>query len=159
MSTSNMTLIFGQFSFQNKQRRAELLGLYSEYFEEFKLQSPTPSRFQSLLLQPLQQQQQMAYAPIAKNVTDLWYHSLAQKPQTFNAFKLEFLRYFNNSNKETEAVTTYLRCFYRNLHQIQAIQADYFTALQILNQFIHGLCNAVTNAQDFETAKLKANHT
>ncbi|KAG9305662.1 hypothetical protein G9A89_022584 [Geosiphon pyriformis] len=52
---------------------------------------------------------------------------------------------------ETEAVTTYLEHFYRNLHQIQAIQANYFTVPQILNQFICGLCN-------FEFAKLKANH-
>ncbi|KAG9295042.1 hypothetical protein G9A89_017836 [Geosiphon pyriformis] len=34
---------------------------------------------------------------------------------------------------ENEAVTTYLGCFHRNLCQIQAIQADYFTAPQILN--------------------------
>ncbi|KAG9307299.1 hypothetical protein G9A89_017127 [Geosiphon pyriformis] len=76
--------------------------------------------------------------------------------------------------RETEAVTTYLRHFYRNLCQIQAIQANYFTAPQILNQFICGLhssilqciClmhpqtlqNAVTNAKDFEFAKLEANH-
>ncbi|KAG9297977.1 hypothetical protein G9A89_018805 [Geosiphon pyriformis] len=76
--------------------------------------------------------------------------------------------------EETEAVTTYLECFHRNLHQIQAIQADYFTAPQILNQFIRDLCSsilqcicplhladlqaAVTNAKDFEAAELEANH-
>ncbi|KAG9300340.1 hypothetical protein G9A89_011413 [Geosiphon pyriformis] len=75
---------------------------------------------------------------------------------------------------KTEAVTTYLRCFHRNLHQIQAIQADYFTVPQILNQFMRGLCSsilqhicpmhsqtlqdAVTNTWNFEFAKLKANH-
>ncbi|KAG9285374.1 hypothetical protein G9A89_010849 [Geosiphon pyriformis] len=106
----------------------------------------------------------------------------------FAVFKLTFLQYFSNNNSinwlantfttikqgENEAVTTYLRHFYRNLHQIQAIQADYFTVPQILNQFIRGLCSsilqricpmhlvdfqaAVTNAQDFKSAELKANH-
>ncbi|KAG9286959.1 hypothetical protein G9A89_001197 [Geosiphon pyriformis] len=166
------------------------------------------------LQQPIQQppslQQpiaQMAYAPIAKlekfsgkeddtiiannwddDATNLWYYNLAQKPQTFDAFKLEFLRYFSNSNsinhlanifitinqEKTEAVTTYLGCFHKNLCQIQAIQINYFTAPQILNQFIRNLCSSifqriyflhpadfqaiVTNARDFEAAKLEANH-
>ncbi|KAG9291910.1 hypothetical protein G9A89_004848 [Geosiphon pyriformis] len=76
--------------------------------------------------------------------------------------------------RDTEAVTTYLRCFHRNLCQIQAIQADYFTVPQILNQFIRGLHSSIlqhicllhpanlqatiTNARDFEAAELKANH-
>ncbi|KAG9302861.1 hypothetical protein G9A89_022277 [Geosiphon pyriformis] len=123
-----------------------------------------------------------------KDTTDSWYHSLAQKPQNFNAFKIDFLRYFSDNNsinclasifttikqEDTEAVTTYLGCFHRNLHQIQAIQADYFTASQILNQFIRGLHNsilqrvhpmhlvdlstAVTYARDFEAAELEANY-
>ncbi|KAG9301644.1 hypothetical protein G9A89_016714 [Geosiphon pyriformis] len=123
-----------------------------------------------------------------KDTADSWYHSLAQKSQNFNAFKTEFLRYFSNNNsinrlastftilkqRDTETVTTYLKYFYRNLHQIQAIQADYFTAPQILNQFIRGLHSsilqrvrlmhsvnlsiAVTHARDFEAAELEANH-
>ncbi|KAG9288799.1 hypothetical protein G9A89_023096 [Geosiphon pyriformis] len=123
-----------------------------------------------------------------QNITDAWYQSLAIKTQNFNEFKTKFLRYFSNNNSinklantfttikqgETEAVTTYLGQFYKNLCQIQVIQADYFTVPQILNQFIYGLhssilqCvypihsqtlqNAVTNARDFETAKLEANH-
>ncbi|KAG9302616.1 hypothetical protein G9A89_007320 [Geosiphon pyriformis] len=76
---------------------------------------------------------------------------------------------------ETEAVTTYLGRFHRNLHQIQAINANYLTVAQILNQFIHGLCSsilqhvhprhpinlqaAITNARDFEATELEANHT
>ncbi|KAG9301705.1 hypothetical protein G9A89_016776 [Geosiphon pyriformis] len=97
-----------------------------------------------------------------QDTTDTWYQSLAIKPQNFNEFKTKFLKYFSNNNsinklantfitikqEETEAVTTYLEWFHRNLRQIQAIQADYFTAPQILNQFIHGLC----------TAELEANH-
>ncbi|KAG9293725.1 hypothetical protein G9A89_019062 [Geosiphon pyriformis] len=124
-----------------------------------------------------------------QNTTDAWYQSLAVKPQNFNEFKTEFLQYFSNNNSinklantfttirqgNTKAVTTYLECFHRNLHQIQAIQADYFIAPQILNQFIRGLGSsilqqvrpihpvdlptAVTYTRNFEAAKLKANHT
>ncbi|KAG9284004.1 hypothetical protein G9A89_005333 [Geosiphon pyriformis] len=123
-----------------------------------------------------------------KDTANLWYQSLVNKPQDFNAFKAEFLRYFSNNNsinrlvntfttmkqRKTEAVTTYLGCFYRNLRQIQAINANYFTAPQILNQFIHGLCSSilqhvcllhpgtlqdtVTCARDFESTKSEANH-
>ncbi|KAG9302673.1 hypothetical protein G9A89_007377 [Geosiphon pyriformis] len=123
-----------------------------------------------------------------QDTTNSWYQSLVNKLQDFNAFKLAFLQYFSNNNsinrlantfitikqEENEAVTTYLECFHRNLRQIQAIQADYFTAPQILNQFIRDLCSsilqcicpmhlvnlqaAVTNTRDFEAAKLKANH-
>ncbi|KAG9287814.1 hypothetical protein G9A89_017409 [Geosiphon pyriformis] len=144
---------------------------------------------------PLQQPNldPMAYAPIAKldnftDTTNSWYQSLVAKPQTFNEFKTEFLRYFSNNNsinylintfttikqEDTEAVTTYLGCFHRNLHQIQAIQADYFTVPQILNQFIRRLhsnilqqvclmhpvdfSTAVTHARDFEAVELEANH-
>ncbi|KAG9304414.1 hypothetical protein G9A89_019976 [Geosiphon pyriformis] len=140
----------------------------------------------------------MAYAPIVKlekftgkkNNAQVWlnnvkkvitanrwddtramqYQSLVNKLQDFNTFKLAFLQYF----KKNKAVTIYLGHFHRNLHQIQTIQANYFTVSQILNQFIKGLhssilqciCSmhpadlqaAVTNARDFEAAELKANH-
>ncbi|KAG9302763.1 hypothetical protein G9A89_009540 [Geosiphon pyriformis] len=75
---------------------------------------------------------------------------------------------------ETEAVITYLGHFHRNLQQIQAIDANYFTVPQILNQFICGLHSsilqhihplhpatlqdAVTHVKDFESAELEANH-
>ncbi|KAG9302608.1 hypothetical protein G9A89_007312 [Geosiphon pyriformis] len=166
------------------------------------------------LLVPLQQPPQpnldpMAYAPIAKlekftgkeddaqvwlnnmekDTVDSWYQSLVNKPKDFNAFKIEFLRYFSNNNSinrlantftiikqgENEAVTTYLGCFHRNLHQIQAINVNYFTVAQILNQFICRLCSsiqqhihpmhlvnlqaAITNAKDFEATELEANYT
>ncbi|KAG9300083.1 hypothetical protein G9A89_018360 [Geosiphon pyriformis] len=98
------------------------------------------------------------------------------------------MRYFSNNNsincltniftiirqRETETVTTYLECFHRNLHQIQAIDVNYFTAPQILNQFICELCSSilqhicpmhpqtlqdtVTNARDFEFTELETNH-
>ncbi|KAG9302021.1 hypothetical protein G9A89_021065 [Geosiphon pyriformis] len=123
-----------------------------------------------------------------KDTTNSWYQSLINKPQDFNAFKAEFLRYFSNNNSinrlvntftimkqgKTEAVTTYLGHFHQNLHQIQAIDANYFTAPQILNQFIRGLCSsilqhvhplypgtlqdAVTCTRDFESTESEANH-
>ncbi|KAG9288181.1 hypothetical protein G9A89_020487 [Geosiphon pyriformis] len=173
--------------------------------------SPQQPGQQQLLQQPpqLPNLDPMAYAPIAKldnftgeeNDTQIWLNdvekaiaanrwnnSLINKPQDFNVFKAEFLKYFSNNNsinclvnafttikqRETEAVTTYLGRFYQNLHQIQAIDANYFTALQILNQFIHGLCSsilqhvrplhpgtlqdAVTHIRDFESTESEANH-
>ncbi|KAG9302366.1 hypothetical protein G9A89_011416, partial [Geosiphon pyriformis] len=147
--------------------------------------------------QPLQQPQQfivpIVYAPIAKlekftDTVDSWYQSLATKPQTFDTFKQEFLKYFSNNNSinclvntfttikqgNTEAITTYLGQFHRCLRQIQAINADYFTVAQILNQFIKDLYSsilqricplhpadlqtAITNAKNFEAAELEANH-
>ncbi|KAG9286377.1 hypothetical protein G9A89_014543 [Geosiphon pyriformis] len=142
--------------------------------------------------QPLQQSQQqlqqpnldlMIYTPIAK------LEKFTDKEGNAQEFKIAFLGYFSNNNSinclantfttikqgETETVITYLECFHKNLCQIQAIQADYFTASQILNQFICGLYSSIlqhvrsmhpvdlqatiTNARDFETAKLEANHT
>ncbi|KAG9284569.1 hypothetical protein G9A89_000652 [Geosiphon pyriformis] len=109
-----------------------------------------------------------------KDMANFWYH--------------KFLRYFSNNNSinhlastfttikqgDTEAVTTYLGCFHINLCQIQAIQDDYFTVPQILNQFIRGLCSnllqrvcpmhpvdfptTVTHTKDFKAAELKANY-
>ncbi|KAG9303510.1 hypothetical protein G9A89_018406 [Geosiphon pyriformis] len=68
---------------------------------------------------------------------------------------------------ENEAVTIYLGHFYKNLHQIQAINPNYFTFIRRLHssilQYVHlmhpiNLQAAVTNARDFEAAELKANH-
>ncbi|KAG9293974.1 hypothetical protein G9A89_019312 [Geosiphon pyriformis] len=47
MTTSNITSTFGRFPFQSKQKKTELLGLYSAYFKEFNSQSSMPSRFRS----------------------------------------------------------------------------------------------------------------
>ncbi|KAG9293547.1 hypothetical protein G9A89_005550 [Geosiphon pyriformis] len=52
VSTLNATSTFGCFPFQSKQRKAELLGPYGNYFEGFKSQLPMPSEFQSLPPQP-----------------------------------------------------------------------------------------------------------
>ncbi|KAG9306528.1 hypothetical protein G9A89_004725 [Geosiphon pyriformis] len=128
-------------------------------------------------LQQLSPQQQpnldpIIYAPITKlkkftsekDNTQINNNSINRLANTFTTIK----------QGENKAVTTYLECFHRNLHQIQAIQTNYFTAPQILNQFIRGLCSsilqhiylmhladfqaAVTNARNFEAAEFKANH-
>ncbi|KAG9306917.1 hypothetical protein G9A89_000785 [Geosiphon pyriformis] len=92
-----------------------------------------------------------------QNTANSWYQNLVNKLQDFNAFKIEFLRYFSNNNsinrlantfitikqRETIAVTTYLGHFHRNLYQIQVINANYFTVAQILNQFIRKLCSSI----------------
>ncbi|KAG9301866.1 hypothetical protein G9A89_004545 [Geosiphon pyriformis] len=97
-------------------------------------------------------------------LTNLNNNSINQLANTFITIK----------QGENEAVTPYLERFHRNLHQIQTIQADYFTAPQILNQFIRDLCSSilqcicpihladfqaiVNNIRDFEAAELEANH-
>ncbi|KAG9301423.1 hypothetical protein G9A89_018095 [Geosiphon pyriformis] len=97
-----------------------------------------------------------------KDTADLLYQSLVNKSQDFNAFKLEFLRYFSNNNSinrlvntfttikqgETETVTTYLRHFHRNLSILQHICSLHPATLQ----------DAVIHARNFESAKLEANH-
>ncbi|KAG9287729.1 hypothetical protein G9A89_004132 [Geosiphon pyriformis] len=77
--------------------------------------------------------------------------------------------------KDYEAVTTYLGRFNQILRQILAIERDYYTIAQVLNQFIKGLQSsilrsvrprhstslqdAITFARDFESAEQEANHT
>ncbi|KAG9306656.1 hypothetical protein G9A89_004203 [Geosiphon pyriformis] len=74
----------------------------------------------------------------------------------------------------TYAPIVKLKKFMGKEDDTQAIQADYFTVPQILNQFIRGLCSsilqcvypmhpanfqaAVTNTRDFEATELEANH-
>ncbi|KAG9305854.1 hypothetical protein G9A89_006265 [Geosiphon pyriformis] len=201
MATSNITSAFEQFSFQSKQKKAELLGLYNlmAYAPITKLNNFTSEEDNTQIwLNDVEKaivanrwnnsKALQAILYFLKDTANLWYQSLATKPQTFNKFKTEFLRYFSNNNSinhltntfttikqgDTKAVTTYLECFHRNLHQIQTIQANYFTAPQILNQFIRGLCSsilqqvrpmhpvnlptAITHTRDFEAAELEANH-
>ncbi|KAG9303831.1 hypothetical protein G9A89_018728 [Geosiphon pyriformis] len=95
-----------------------------------------------------------------KNTANSWYQSLVNKPQDFNAFKAEFLRYFNNNNSINHLVNTFT-----TMKQGET---------KILNQFICGLCSsilqhvcllhpgtfqdAVTCARNFESAESEANH-
>ncbi|KAG9295141.1 hypothetical protein G9A89_006122 [Geosiphon pyriformis] len=164
-----------------------------------------PLSFQQSFQQPPQPPNldPMAYAPIAKlnnfiseeDNAQVWLNDVekaiaanrwnnAQAMQTISYFLKDTINSYINclvntfttmKQRETEAVTTYLGHFHRNLCQIQTIDANYFTAPQILNQFIRGLhssilqhvCllhpgtlqDAVTCAKDFESTKLEANHT
>ncbi|KAG9294177.1 hypothetical protein G9A89_021536 [Geosiphon pyriformis] len=104
-----------------------------------------------------------------QNTANLWYQSLANKLQDFAAFKLAFLQYFSNNNSINRLANTFT-----TIKQGKNKAADYFTAPQILNQFIRGLHSsilqcihpmhpvdlqaAINNARDFEAAELKANH-
>ncbi|KAG9287824.1 hypothetical protein G9A89_017419 [Geosiphon pyriformis] len=131
----------------------------------------------------------MAYAPITKldNFTgkkddaQIWLNNV-EKAITANrwndaqAIINRLVNVFTTIKQgETEAVTTYLGRFHQNLCQIQAIDVNYFTAPQILNQFIYGLRSSilqyvwslhpgtlqdtVTRARDFEFTESEANHT
>ncbi|KAG9306734.1 hypothetical protein G9A89_004443 [Geosiphon pyriformis] len=201
-----MTSVFGQFPFQSKQRKTELLGPYTlqnqnpEVINQYlppviiinqppveligqpiqtpnqQNQQPPPVPPQQQLQLLPQQQQQMAYAPIAKldkftgkeddaqvwlndvkkaiatnrwndaramqaifyflkDTVDSWYQSLVNKPQDFNTFKLEFLRYFSNNNSINRLANTFTTI------KQEETEAD-----------------TITHARDFESAELKANH-
>ncbi|KAG9305755.1 hypothetical protein G9A89_005153 [Geosiphon pyriformis] len=96
-----------------------------------------------------------------KDTANSWYQSLVNKPQDFNAFKTEFLRYFSNNNS--------INCLVNAFTTMKQGETE-----AILNQFIHGLCSsilqyvcplypstlqdAVTCARDFESAESEANH-
>ncbi|KAG9291630.1 hypothetical protein G9A89_022049 [Geosiphon pyriformis] len=118
----------------------------------------------------------MVYAPIVKlnnftgeeNDTQVWLNdvkkaitSLVNKPQDFNAFKVEFLRYFSNNNSINRLVNTFTTMKQEETEVI-------------LNQFICSLCSsilqhvhplhpdtlqdAVTHTRDFESTKSETNH-
>ncbi|KAG9288786.1 hypothetical protein G9A89_023083 [Geosiphon pyriformis] len=212
---STMTSAFGQFPFQSRQKKTELLEPYEFTYQHPITENPEQNNPNSKLInqqnlppvivinqlpinpiakpiqqplqvppqqplpfqQPLQQSPQppnldpMAYAPITKldNFTNeednaqVWLNNI-EKAITANGWNdartMQTISYFlkDTTNScinrlvntftimkqgETEAVTTYLGCFHQNLCQIQAIDANYFTVPQILNQFIRGLHSSI----------------
>ncbi|KAG9285151.1 hypothetical protein G9A89_004366 [Geosiphon pyriformis] len=200
-ASTSTKILLARIAFQSKQKKNKLLGAYDPmtYAPIAKLDNFTSKENDTQVwLNDVEKaiaangwndtRAMQAIPYFFKDTANLWYQSLINKPQDFDAFKVEFLRYFSNNNsinclvntfttmkqRETEAVTTYLGCFHQNLHQIQAIDANYFTALQILNQFIYGLRSsilqhvyplhpgtlqdAVTRARDFESTESEANH-
>ncbi|KAG9303025.1 hypothetical protein G9A89_001050 [Geosiphon pyriformis] len=96
-----------------------------------------------------------------KDTTNLWYQNLINKPQDFNAFKAEFLKYFSNNNN--------INCLINTFTTMKQGETE-----AILNQFIWGLRSSilqhvrplylgtlqdtVTHARDFESMESKANH-
>ncbi|KAG9307136.1 hypothetical protein G9A89_016964 [Geosiphon pyriformis] len=178
--TLHTTSTFGQLLFQSKQKKAELLRTYSFGNAKSEYQNPKLSdsaRFKQNLslviiinqplivpiLEPIPQPPlQQSIQPSLQQTPTAATTAITTTATTTTTIELRSNSLHSNNEtrkqRENEAVTTYLRHFHRNLHQIQAIQADYFTAPQILNQFIRDLYTAVTNARDFEAAKLKANY-
>ncbi|KAG9287506.1 hypothetical protein G9A89_023878 [Geosiphon pyriformis] len=77
---------------------------------------------------------------------NLWYQSLANKPQDFNTFKLAFLQYFSNNNSINRLANTFTTV---KTGENEAHPPMHPADLQV----------TVINARDFEAAKLKANHT
>ncbi|KAG9288557.1 hypothetical protein G9A89_016187, partial [Geosiphon pyriformis] len=124
-----------------------------------------------------------------KGTANSWYQSLKTKPTSFAEFKNAFLEYFSDPNaiiqlqnkfntikqNTSETVTQYLAQFNRICHQIEAIEQEYYTDPQVLNQFIRGLkssilgrvCSAHPNslpeavmlARALESAEKEANHS
>ncbi|KAG9286128.1 hypothetical protein G9A89_010142 [Geosiphon pyriformis] len=124
-----------------------------------------------------------------KGTADSWYQSLETKPTSFAEFKNALLEYFSDPNaviqlqnkfntikqNTGETVTQYLARFNRICRQIEAIEQEYYTDPQVLNQFIRGLKSsilgkvrpahpnslpeAVTLARALELAEKKANHS
>ncbi|KAG9300170.1 hypothetical protein G9A89_010580 [Geosiphon pyriformis] len=54
-----------------------------------------------------------------KDTANLWYQSLINKPQDFNAFKVEFLRYFSNNNSINRLVNAFTTIKQRETEAIQ----------------------------------------
>ncbi|KAG9305160.1 hypothetical protein G9A89_010668 [Geosiphon pyriformis] len=119
-----------------------------------------------------------------KGTADSWYQSLKTKPTSFTEFKNALLEYFSDPNANEfntikqntgETVTQYLARFNRIRRQIEAIEQEYYTDPQVLNQFIRGLKSsilgrvrpvypnflpeAVTLARALESAEKEANHS
>ncbi|KAG9297821.1 hypothetical protein G9A89_000126 [Geosiphon pyriformis] len=176
--TLHATSTFRQLPFQSKQKKAELLRTYVPMayapitkFEKFTGKKDDTQVWLNNVQKTIAANRwddaraMQAIPYFLQDTANLCNNnSINQLANTFTTIKQE----------ENEAVTTYLGHFYRNLHQIQTIQADYFTVPQILNQFIRGLYSSifqhvcpmhpadlqavVTNARDFEAAELEANH-
>ncbi|KAG9304722.1 hypothetical protein G9A89_004043, partial [Geosiphon pyriformis] len=92
-----------------------------------------------------------------KGTANSWYQSLKTKPTSFAEFKNAFLEYFSDPNaiiqlqnkfntikqNTSETVTQYLARFNRICRQIEAIEQEYYTDPQVLNQFIRGLKSSI----------------
>ncbi|KAG9284753.1 hypothetical protein G9A89_001123 [Geosiphon pyriformis] len=154
MSTSNATLTFGQLLFQKVTESKEKKEKKAED-QEFTYQNPIPENpnIETLNFQT-QQDPNLKNLEFTgkKNNTQVWLNDM-KKAITTNKWDN------NTANSWYQSLVNKFQDF--NAFKL-AIQADYFTVPQILNQFIRGLCTdlqaAVINARDFEAAELKANH-
>ncbi|KAG9296127.1 hypothetical protein G9A89_011980 [Geosiphon pyriformis] len=104
-----------------------------------------------------------------KDTANSWYQSLVNKLQDFNAFKLEFLRYFSNNNSINRLANTFtiikqeetkaqLMLIISQYHKF-SINSSMACAVAFCNTYVHCIQqDTVTHARDFESAELKANH-
>ncbi|KAG9288267.1 hypothetical protein G9A89_021298 [Geosiphon pyriformis] len=118
----------------------------------------------------------MAFTPIAKlerftskeNDAQVWINNIAKAiivnnwddNRALQKFKLEFLKYFSNNNSINCLANTFNTIKQGDTEAIQAIDTNYFTAPQILNQFIYGLCSNILQhvCPLHPSAELEANH-
>ncbi|KAG9285804.1 hypothetical protein G9A89_013229 [Geosiphon pyriformis] len=96
-----------------------------------------------------------------KDTANSWYQSLINKPQDFDAFKVEFLRYFSNNNSINCLVNTFTTMKQR---ETEAILNQFICGLHnSILQYVHPLHpdtfqDAVTCTKDFESMESEANH-
>ncbi|KAG9286382.1 hypothetical protein G9A89_014548 [Geosiphon pyriformis] len=96
-----------------------------------------------------------------KDTADSWYQSLVNKPQDFNIFKVEFLRYFSNNNSINRLVNTFTTM---KQEETEAILNQFICGLRSsILQHVHPLHpgtlqDVVTHTRDFESIESEANH-
>ncbi|KAG9289362.1 hypothetical protein G9A89_007923 [Geosiphon pyriformis] len=88
-----------------------------------------------------------------QNTANSWYQSLVNKLQDFNAFKIEFLRYFSNNNSINRLQTPSLLSNKEKMKQLCSSILQHIHPIYSIN-----LQAAITNARDFEAAEFEANH-
>ncbi|KAG9298978.1 hypothetical protein G9A89_020291 [Geosiphon pyriformis] len=96
-----------------------------------------------------------------KDTADFWYQSLVNKPQDFNVFKAEFLKYFSNNNSINRLVNIFTTMKQGETEAIlnQFICGLHSSILQHVHPLHSGILqDAVTHARDFESAESEANH-
>ncbi|KAG9285807.1 hypothetical protein G9A89_013232 [Geosiphon pyriformis] len=83
--------------------------------------------------------------------TNSWYQSLAKKPTSFTKFKLAFLQYFCDPNTDYYTMVQVLNQFIKELWSsiLRSIRPCHLTSLQ----------DAVTLTRNFESAEQEANYT
>ncbi|KAG9304303.1 hypothetical protein G9A89_019865 [Geosiphon pyriformis] len=90
-----------------------------------------------------------------KDTVNSWYQSLVNKPQDFNAFKAEFLRYFSNNNSINHLVNTFttMKQEETEVQLMPTISQSYRYSTSL------SVAYTVTRARDFESTESEANHT
>ncbi|KAG9307409.1 hypothetical protein G9A89_017238 [Geosiphon pyriformis] len=107
----------------------------------------------------------MALTPIAKlekftseeDNAQTWINDITKKPQNFNAFKIEFLRYFNDNNSINRLASTFTTLKQRDTEAfIRGLRSSILQ--QVHSMYLVDLPTTVTHARDFEAVELEANY-